>query len=108
MANLHGILEKNKNIEVYWVPRINTVEGLTDDHIHEWRWYVNQKGWVNWPDWQMRIFKNQENIRWKNPVHEILEGYKVYAHFAEEENWAILHHKTIGKQEQQNAFYSSI
>ena len=108
MANIHGILEENTNIEVYWVPRINTVDGITDDHVHEWRWRVNDKGWVNWPDWQMRIFKNQENIRWKNPVHEILEGYTIYAHFAAEEDWAISHHKTISKQEQQNAFYSSI
>jgi len=45
--NLPLILEANPNNEVYLVPRINTVEGLTQEHINKWRWNVNEKGWVN-------------------------------------------------------------
>jgi len=108
MANLHDVIHENSNVDVFWVPRINTVDGITDEHVHEWRWRVNDHGWVNWPDWQMRIFRNNKAIRWKNAVHEILSGYKMFTHLPEEPDWAILHHKTIDKQEQQNAFYSSI
>ena len=39
------------------VPRVNTVEGLTQEHINKWRWNVNENGWINWPDYQTRINK---------------------------------------------------
>ena len=54
-TNLPQFIEMNPEIEAYWVPRINTVEGLTPEHIQKWRWIVNDKGWVNFPDCQMRI-----------------------------------------------------
>ena len=58
------ILEANQGIEAYWVPRVNTVAGITDEHIAKWGWRVDDMGWVNFPDWQMRIYKNDENIYW--------------------------------------------
>ena len=76
LDNLPLILEQNPDNEVYLVPRVNTVEGLTQEHIQKWRWNVNEKGWVNWPDYQWRIWKNKPEIQWKNKVHEVLEGFK--------------------------------
>jgi glycosyltransferase involved in cell wall biosynthesis len=108
MENLHTLLEQNPDTEVFYVPRVNTVEGLTDSHIHEWRWRLNDKGWVNWPDPQMRIHKNIPTIRWKNPVHEILSGHKTFVNLPHEEQWSIYHHKDIKRQEKQNEFYSTI
>ena len=108
MENLHGLLEQNPDTEVYYVPRVNTVEGLTENYIHEWRWRINDKGWVNWPDPQMRIMKNISTIRWKNSVHEILKGQKTFVNLPEQEEWSIYHHKEIEKQKKQNAFYSTI
>ena len=72
---LPSILEENPHNEVYLVPRVNTVEGLTNEHIQKWRWRVDKKGWVNWPDYQMRIWKNKPEIKWRNKVHEILYTY---------------------------------
>lgn len=40
--NLPGILESNPDNEVYLVPRVNTVEGLTPEHIQKWRWIVTR------------------------------------------------------------------
>ena len=108
MENLHTLLDQNPDIEVYYVPRVNTVEGLTEDHIHEWHWRLNDKGWVNFPDPQMRIMKNIPTIRWKNPVHEILKGQKTFVNLPELEEWSIYHHKSIEKQEKQNEFYQTI
>jgi glycosyltransferase involved in cell wall biosynthesis len=108
MKNLHELLEQNPEVDVYYVPRVNTVEGLTDEHIHEWRWRVDEKGWVNWPDPQMRIHKNISEIRWKNPVHEILNGQKTFVNLPYEEEWSLYHHKSIERQEKQNAFYATI
>ena len=58
IENLHDILTKNTTIvDVVLVPRVNTVEGLTNEHIQKWGWNVDDKGWVNWPDFQYRLYK---------------------------------------------------
>ena len=69
------ILKSNPDNEVYLVPRVNTVEGLTESHTKKWGWNVSDKGWVNWPDYQWRIWKNKPEIKWKNKVHEVLTGF---------------------------------
>ena len=102
------LLEQNPDVEVYLVPRVNTVEGLTDSHIQKWRWNVNSEGWVNWPDYQWRIYKNVPNIKWKNKVHEVLEGFKQYAHLPMEEDYSLYHPKSISRQEKQNEYYNTL
>lgn len=108
IENLPTILESNPDNEVYLVPRVNTVEGLTDEHVQMWGWNVNDKGWVNWPDYQWRIWKNKPNIKWKNKVHEVLDGHKSYAVLPAQEELALYHPKDIKKQEKQNAYYNTL
>jgi glycosyltransferase involved in cell wall biosynthesis len=108
MKNIKMILEANPTIDLYWIPRVNTVEGLTQDHIQQWGWQVNEKGWVNFPDYQGRIWRNRPNIRWKNPVHEVLEGYKEHTFLPAEEQFCFYHPKDIDRQEKQNKFYEGI
>ena len=102
------ILEANPDTEAYWVPRVNTVAGITESHIQKWGWRVDENQWVNFPDWQMRIYKNTENIYWVKPVHEQLKGYTKFANLPAEEKFALYHPKDIGRQERQNAFYDTI
>ena len=106
--NIKVILEANPTIDLYYIPRINIVDGLTREHINHWKWNVNEKGWINFPDWQGRIWKNRPNIRWERPVHEMLTGFKEYTNLPAEEEFAIYHPKDIDRQEKQNAFYSTI
>lgn len=108
MKNLTDLLEANRGVDVIRVPRVNTVEGLTEQHIQKWGWRVNDRGWVNWPDYQMRIYKNNSFIQWKNKVHEVLHGYKVISNFPDQEEYALLHPKTIERQEKQNQYYSTL
>ena len=108
MKNVKSILEANPTVDLYWVPRVNTVEGLTQEHIQKWGWQVNEKGWVNFPDYQGRIWRNRQNIRWKNPVHEVLEGYTEHTFLPQEEEFCFYHSKHIDKQEKQNEFYEEI
>ena len=108
LENLPLILEQNPDNEVYLVPRVNTVEGLTKEHIKKWRWNVNDKGWVNWPDYQWRIWENKPEIKWKNKVHEVLEGFKTYAPLHDTELLALYHPKDIKRQEKQNKYYSTL
>jgi len=107
MKDIHELLEGNE-VDLIYVPRINTVEGLTEQHIKAWHWQVNEKGWVNYPDWQGRIFRNRPNIRWEKPVHEQLTGFQTYAHLPMEQKYSIVHPKTIDRQIKQNMKYNEI
>jgi hypothetical protein len=106
--NLPSILELNQEVDVFLVPRINTVEGLTQEHIRQWRWNVNEKGWVNFPDYQWRIYRNTPDIKWKNKVHEVLEGFKTSTLLPAEEEYCLYHPKTIDRQEKQNNLYETL
>jgi glycosyltransferase involved in cell wall biosynthesis len=108
VKNIKSIIKENPTIDLFWVPRVNTVEGLTQQHIDQWRWNVNDKGWVNFPDYQGRIWRNRPNIWWINPVHEVLSGYKEHSYFPAEEDFCFYHPKNISKQEKQNEFYTGI
>ena len=106
--NLPYILEINPEVDVFLVPRINTVEGLTQEHIRQWRWMVNERGWVNFPDYQWRVYRNTPNIKWKNKVHEVLEGFKTSTLLPAEEAYCLYHPKTIDRQERQNNYYDTL
>jgi len=108
VENLPSILEANPDIDVYVVPRINTVDGLTSHHIQKWGWNLDINGFVNFPDYQWRIYKNKPEIKWINKVHEKLTGYKQYAALPAEVDFCLEHHKTIARQEKQNAFYDTL
>ena len=102
------LLFESNDVEVLRVPRINTVKGLTQEHIQKWGWIVDGKGRVNWPDLQWRIYKRVPHIKWKNKVHEVLDGYKTHAILPLEEHFALEHHKGIERQEKQNAYYETL
>lgn len=108
IVNIHDILKENKEVDMFLVPRWNTVQGITEEHIKQWNWSYDKEGRVNWPDLQTRIYKNNESIVWKNKVHERLSGFTTYAVLPDEVEYCLFHPKTIERQEKQNEFYSQI
>ena len=108
VENLQFFLESNKDVDLYFVPRVNTVEGLTNEHIQKWRWNVNENGWVNFPDYQTRIYRRTSEIHWVNKVHELIVGFNTMTVLPAEEDYCLYHHKQIERQEKQNAFYDTI
>jgi len=108
ITNLREVLKLNPTTEMFLVPRINTVDGLTQEHVNKWRWNVNEQGWVNWPDYQTRIIQNSSKIKWQNKVHEQIVGISTKGALPTEEEWCLYHPKTIKKQEIQNKFYESL
>jgi len=108
MRNIHTLLEYNEEIELLAVPRVNIVNGLTQEDVNKWRWRVNEMGWVMWPDFQTRIFQNKPEIKWKNKVHEVITGHKTFTTLPEEKEWALYHIKDIERQRAQNALYDTI
>ena len=108
ISSLPTILKSNPGIDVILVPRENFVVGLTDNHIKQWGWQVDDNNRVNWPDLQWRIYRNTTSIKWVNKVHEKLEGFDVYTHLPIETEFSLLHLKTIERQEKQNNFYNTL
>ena len=104
LQQLKEILTIN-DVDLIWIPRVNTVDGFTQEDVQKWGWRVDEKGWVNYPDYQARVFRNREDIRWTRPLHEYITGCKTYAHLPPHEELSLYHPKTKEKQEQQNKFY---
>jgi len=107
IEQLPQILEIN-DVELVWIPRINLVEGITDWHMKHWGWKATEQGWINFPDYQARVFKNVEHIKWVGKVHEIIQGAKTYSHLPPQEELTLKHEKKIARQEMQNKLYEDI
>lgn len=108
IKNLSDILDTNKHIDLFFIPRINIVNGITETHIKKWNWNVNEKGWINFPDFQGRIYKNKTGIHWVGKVHERIAGAENYSSFPTEEVYCIKHIKNIDRQEKQNTYYNTL
>lgn len=106
------VLLGNTEIDAMAVPRINTVSGLTAEHVKKWNWSLSKIDTgsesveaVNFPDYQWRIQQNKPTIRWVNPVHEVLSGFITYGRLPAEAAYCLFHPKTIDRQEKQNLRY---
>lgn len=108
MEIIPQMLKMNEGIDLIRVPRINKVEGLTEAHIKQWGWNVDNKGRVNWPDMQWRIYRNDPRIKWYGEVHEKIIGHATHAALPLEEDFALIHKKTISRQEKQNLYYNTL
>ena len=108
IENLEFFLESNKEVDLFFVPRINTVEGLTAEHIKKWGWKVNELGWINFPDYQTRLYRRTSDIEWQGKVHERIVGYNTLSVLPQDEEYCLYHHKQIERQEKQNELYDTI
>lgn len=110
LTNMHSILDANSNpdIGVIYIPRWNTVDGITPEHVSKWGWNLDTKDRINWPDYQLRLYRNSREIYWKGKVHEVITGYKAYGTLPPEKSYALMHHKSIAKQEIQNSLYATL
>jgi len=105
---LPDILEANPSLDLFIMPRINTVEGLTPEWSKKWGWNVNSKGWVNFPDWQMRLYRNCDWVKWDGLLHSKIVGHKEFTTLPIEEIFCILHPKQLDRQITQNNLYDKI
>jgi hypothetical protein len=110
LSILSDILDEPANqVDMLMVPRVNTVEDLTEAHIAMWGWSVSDTGRVNWPDFQTRIVKNIPEIKWEGKVHERVVGFNTMAALPiNTEDYALIHPKDIKRQERQNNYYNTL
>ena len=112
LENIHLIIEQS-DTECIWLPRINIVEGMTVELAPRFGHRLDERGWINWPDPQNRIYLNDyPRIHWDKPVHERVIGYKTHSPLPFDvemaEHVAIKHIKTLDKQVEQNQKYAQI
>lgn len=108
VGNMGKLLEANKEVDLFFVPRVNTVKGLTSEHLKKWGWKLNEEGWVNWPDVQTRLYRRTSEIQWVGKVHERIVGYNTMTILPQEEIFALKHPKDIKRQEKQNEYYDTL
>jgi len=109
IKNLKKYLSSRCKCDVFFVPRINIVTGITHEDLQKWNWKIDNNGYINFPDYQQRILKLNHNIFWKNKVHEVLFGFKKVDFLPKNNSsFCLLHTKTIDKQSKQNNFYSQL
>jgi len=115
LENIKELIRMNPNVELYRLPRVNLVRGLTSEHAQKWGWQVY---WldeypnipcVNRNDHQGRLYRNEPSrIKWIRPVHEVVVGHVGVATIPFDPEFSLIHDKTIARQEKQNEFYSKI
>lgn len=109
MGVIHDVLDDHNEVDVIWIPRRNYVEGITQEYIDKWGWTKDKMNRINWPDMQLRIYKNIPEIKWVGKVHETLTGYGTFSEFpAAIEYLALYHEKTLEKQIKGNEFYATL
>lgn len=106
IKNIKMIVLENPETELYYIPRTNIVDGITEDHIKNWGWVVDDKNRINFPDYQGRLYKR--GLKWVGEVHERVVGAKFYSLLPTDEEFCIKHRKSIVKQEKQNNFYTAL
>lgn len=94
--------------DILYIPRINIIPGCTGEWCDKMKFQLNHIGWINWPDYQGRFFKNNGVIRWDMGLHERLTGSDNIARLEANPNIALWHIKTVQKQEKQDVFYSNL
>jgi len=107
MFNLKSILRENKDVDLLWVPRKNIVHGIQQEHIRKWKWKLDSRNRINYPDYQGRIYKNKKELKWKRPVHEYIYGHITSGKLPTESDLELMHEKTIDKQIKNNNLYST-
>lgn len=108
LSNFRAIIESHTHIECFFIPRINIVKDITDNDIKYWGWRINEQGWINFPDYQQRMWANKSYIKWAGIVHERLTSYKTHTYLPAEQEYCFFHIKSIKRQHMQNEYYNTI
>ena len=99
---------KSFDSDVLNIPRINIIPGYTEEWCKSMNFSVNDFGWINWPDYQGRFFKNDGKIKWSLGLHERLIGSDKVSNLEANPRVALWHIKSIEKQNKQDTFYKNL
>jgi len=99
LKRVKEIINETKG-DVIMVPRINIHPGSTVEWLTKNQFKANEMGWINWPDYNCRIFKNDPTkICFANSLHESITGYENRVTLNPIPELAIWHIKSVEKQD---------
>jgi hypothetical protein len=107
VRNVKSIIQKS-GADLIFVPRINICPGYTQKWLDKHSFKVNNMGWINWPDYQGRIYKNTSTLKWTKGVHEVVSGSTNSKGLEANPSLALWHIKSITRQDRQNAYYDTL
>ena len=94
--------------DIMYIPRINMCPGYTAEWLDSHKFVINEAGWINFPDYQGRYYKNNGTIKWENDLHEKLVGSDNVAKVDAKPLVSLLHIKTVERQDKQGEYYDSL
>lgn len=94
--------------DIMYIPRINICPGYSAEWLDRHKFNLNDMGWINYPDYQGRYYKNNGVIHWENDLHERLTGGEQVARVDAKPLVSLLHIKTVEKQDKQGEYYDSL
>ena len=97
IKNIKRIIEDTQ-AEVISIPRINIHPGITEQEVKDFGFHVNEVGFINWPDYQTRIFKKCDHIHWTDTLHTKLVGSDKIVGVKPNPSMALWHIKSMEKQ----------
>tara|TARA_B110000285_G_C15131831_1_gene624105 strand:- start:1803 stop:2465 length:663 start_codon:yes stop_codon:yes gene_type:complete len=98
IKNLKSIIA-SESPDLIYIPRINIMPGLTHNLFERMKLPMNEMGWINWPDYNGRIFKNIESIKMESELHERFKGADKIIRLEAKPSIALWHIKSVEKQE---------
>jgi hypothetical protein len=99
IRNIKSVIEASEG-DVICIPRINIHPGGTQDFFERCQFHVNENGWVNWPDYQGRVYKKNGIIHWgHDTTHAKLIGGERNILINPIPQLALWHIKSIEKQD---------
>ena len=90
---------KESGADMIAIPRVNIHPGFTIEWLNKYKFNVNEMDWINWPDYQGRILKNDKNIKWSRGLHEVVSGTDKIVQLRADPRIALWHIKSIEKQD---------
>lgn len=108
--NIRRIKDTVKEFSVYdawYLPRKNILLNTDEATIKKMNWNVKD-GLFNYPDYQLRIWKNRKGIHYVGKLHEQVHGYKSCQKFPTDLDYDIMHIKTQDRQLKQHYFYENM
>ena len=94
-------------------PRINLLGEEPDEAFRKafvathGRFELNDRGWINFPDYQIKLYQNSPHLKFRYIVHEILQGVQNIYKFPEEEKYSLIHYKSMDEYLKSSQFYKS-
>lgn len=89
---------KETGAEIIAIPRINIHPDITEKDAKDFGFNINEVGFINWPDYQMRIYKRCDYIHWTKELHTKLTGSQKVIGIEAEPMLALWHIKSMDKQ----------